>query len=128
MSANDHAFAHDLAENVTETLRGYRMAQTTERALQDSIAEVLHHRGFSFQREARLSARDRPDFLITPGICLEVKTQGPASEVRRQLERYAESPDVAVVLLVTTNPLHEIMPDMMAGKPVMVLCLGGAFL
>lgn len=103
------------------------MAQTTERDLQAAIAEVLTRNGIAFEREVSLSARDRPDFMLDPGLALEVKVKGPVSEVIRQLSRYVESPRVSAVLLVTTRATH-IVPDTIEGKTIITICIGGAFL
>ena len=53
---------------------------------------------FAFEREAKLSEHSRPDFLATPGVCIEVKMQGAVAEVRRQLTRYAEHDKVRVIV------------------------------
>lgn len=115
-----------VAREVVETLDDYRLAQNNEAELQGAIEKVLREEGFLFEREARLSARDRPDFLVAPGVALEVKVNGSVPEVERQLKRYAESARVAVLLLVTTRGQH-LMPAALEGKPVLTLFVGSAF-
>jgi hypothetical protein len=110
-----------------EVLQGYRMAQSTERELQGAIEEALRIEGFDFQREPKLTAHDRPDFLVVPGVAVEVKIMGPVAAVRRQIARYAEIEGVEVVLLVTTHRDH-VVPETLEGKPVLSVYVGSAFL
>lgn len=103
--------------------RRYRFSDET--MLQNGIAKVLAEDGIAFEREYPLG-RDRVDFFVQ-GIALEVKVDGSLSEVTRQLHRYAQHPDVQIVALVTTKSQHCRMPSEMAGKPVRVIHLEGAF-
>ncbi len=125
--ARAFATAADRARDVIAILRRYRMPVSTEALLQAAIAEVLTREAVTFQRETVLSARDRPDFLLPPGLAIEVKIKGPVSAVLRQLERYAEHDRVGAVLLVTTRPDH-IVPAEINGKPILCVCIGSAFL
>ena len=77
--------------------------------------------------EMRLGARDRLDAWVqvgpvrNEGIAVEVKIQGSASSVLRQLYRYAQHDDVRGVLLVTAEARMQaaVVPGLtMAGKPV----------
>lgn len=115
------------AHEVIEVLRGYKLAQGTEKDLQAAIAKVLFDEGFSFEREARLSAEDRPDFLVLPGVAIEVKIKGPIAAILRQLARYAMHQAVRVVLFVTTCRDH-VAPEVLEGKPVLTVYVGSAFL
>lgn len=119
--------ATDLLHDLADTLLRYRLAQSTERSLQDAIEEVLRREEIAYQREHRLSASDRPDFLVEGGLCVEVKVKGSASDARRQVERYAEHEVVKAILLVTTKAHHDL-PTEIGGKPVLVVQVGGAFL
>lgn len=114
------------AEEVMNILRHYRFRSTTERLLQDAIERLLQDHGVPFTRELELSPKDRPDFFVTPGLCIEVKIGGSASDARRQLERYAAHGVVEELLLVTTRMIH-VMPAAINGKPARVLHIGGAF-
>lgn len=116
----------DRAEQVKGLLGRFHFRQHSERALQDGIEVVLAGAGIPFRREHALSPRDRPDFFVDGAVCVEVKIGGSASEVFRQLERYAEHEEVEVILLVTTRRQH-VVPAEIDGKPVMTLCVGGAF-
>lgn len=114
-------------DQVAALLSAYRFRQPTERALQDGIEEVLRAAGVPYHREHRLSAADRPDFFVDPGVCVEVKIGGTPAEVLRQLTRYAEHEEVDAVLLVTTRRQH-VMPDEVEDKPLVTICVGSAFL
>jgi hypothetical protein len=120
--------AGDRVEQVVALLSGYRIPQDTERQLQDGIATLLTGAGIAFKREYRLTGRDKPDFMLVPDVCLEVKIKGTAANVTRQLLRYAASEHVAALLLVTTRRAHRVMPRVLLGKPLMTLCVGSAFL
>lgn len=113
--------------SIRELLRPLRCSVVDEAALQDLIADSFTSEGVSFEREVRLSAHDRIDFLCdTVGI--EVKVDGSVSDVTRQLHRYAQSERVAEIILVTTRSRHTAVPASFAGKPIRVLHLmGGAF-
>jgi len=58
-------------------------------------------------------------------IGLEVKIGGAVMSVLRQLARYAESPKLSSLMLVTTRPQHKIMPCHLQGKPLLVVMLDG---
>lgn len=128
----------------------HRPRTTTERDLQDAIAEALRTlpEGTRVRREHALTRRDRPDFYVVErcpaceaaeretggpvhcqapsryrGVAIEVKTKGGLSDLTRQVFRYAELPAVGGVLVVTTKNMHDRLPAEAMGKPVAVLCL-----
>lgn len=103
-------------------LRKYRFTFKNELELQDGIQEVLTLNHVSHRREARLNDSDRPDFLVGD-IVIEVKVGGALSEVIRQLHRYAHSPDVKGILLVSSKARHGGVPMFLNGKPVQVMSL-----
>ncbi len=114
-------------DQMVSILRGCRIKQNTERALQDGLKTVLEGAGIPHRREVRLSPEDRPDFMVEPGVCVEVKIGGASADVHRQLVRYAEHDEVEVLLLVTTRRQH-VMPSEVGGKRLVTLCVGSAFL
>lgn len=99
-----------------------------ERGLQDEVEERLAER-FSVLREKALSARDRPDFLVTVGGCtvaVEVKVQGAPNAILSQLGRYAAHAEVgAVVLASGRRTLLAGVPTAIHATPVAVVYLGG---
>ena len=99
-----------------------------ERGLQDGVADRLAGR-FSVLREKALSARDRPDFLVTFGGCtvaVEVKVQGSPNAILSQLGRYAAHDGVdAVILASGRRTLLAGVPTAIHATPVAVVYLGG---
>lgn len=92
---------------------------TTERDLQDSLAELLGSEGYAAEREKALGPGERPDFL-TGGIAVEVKINGTAGELERQVRRYLAYREVTGVLVVTSRARHRRLPPVIDGKPVLV--------
>ncbi len=99
-----------------------------ERGLQDEVADRLAQR-FIVRREKALSARDRPDFLVTHygyTVAIEVKVQGSQNAILGQLGRYAAHAEVdAVVLASGRRTLLAGVPTVIHSTPVAVVYLGG---
>jgi hypothetical protein len=110
---------------ITESLRHQRFVISSETTLQDEIATVFQSKQFPFHREYRLAPRDRIDFLIGR-IGVEVKIKGTKRGILRQLQRYAESPAIAGLILVSS--VSTGLPETINGKPVHFLSLGEAWL
>jgi hypothetical protein len=117
----------DLVVVLASLITTHRYFFANEEDLQNLIEAVLKKHEIEYEREYRLSAHDRLDFLVN-SVAIEVKVQGARNEVIRQLHRYAEHVAVSAILLVTTKARHLDMPAKMCGKPVGVASLlGGAF-
>lgn len=112
--------AHVLGQLVS----GCRFTYSGETALQDALEVLLAEARHAVLREVRLSATDRIDFLVDR-CGVEVKVKGTAAAVQRQLQRYARSPLVDELLLVTTTHRHLDMPPELGGKPLTVAALIG---
>lgn len=112
------------AAALADLLNGYAFRRVNERQLQDGIEVVLEAEGYEFGREVRLAPGDHIDFLVGP-VGVEVKIDGPAGDVERQLTRYAASDRVEQLLLVTTKVLHANVQRIIGGVPVVVLILRG---
>ena len=96
---------------------------TDETSLQEKIGALLASKGIGHVREYRLSPKDRVDFMVGP-IALEVKIASRSVEVERQLERYAQSPEVEELVLLTSRSAHRGgIPNTLNGKPVYVVYL-----
>jgi hypothetical protein len=95
-------------------------APNDEEEVQRAIAAVLTEQRYEFEREVRLAATDRIDFLIESGIGVEVKIQGSALAATRQLLRYAEHPRVRELILFTTRS-QIVVPSELGGKPVVTV-------
>lgn len=97
----------------------------SEREMQMAIAKLLVENGIQFRPEARLSSRDRIDFLVGR-VGIEVKHAGSYQQVASQLLRYAESDSVDAVLLVTDRAAHRKLSGMEneQNKPMQVCFTG----
>jgi hypothetical protein len=102
----------------------YRFRWNGERELQDRLEQLLIAEGIDFEREYRLSARDRVDFMCG-GVAIEVKIASSHNEVLTQLFRYAESTEVEAMILVTNRHRQLEMPTTILGKPLEVVFLNG---
>lgn len=110
-------------------LRRHRFLFSDEKKLQRALEGVLTKAWWRFEREVALGELGIIDFLLhpegAPTLGMEVKCKQGLSEVTRQLHRYAGSPRLHGLVLVTTRPLHNQMPDTMQGTPVRVTVLPG---
>jgi len=97
----------------------HRWPTHTEDALQEALATVMPGR-----REVTLSLGGRVDLLVGR-IAVEVKTAGTAEAAYRQVRRYAASPEVAGLLLVSTREEHLSVTASAGGKPVRVAIARG---
>lgn len=101
----------------------YRFAFANEKQLQDGIERMLAAENVAFEREHRLTAKDRPDFFLpNSGIVIEVKIKGATNDVLRQLYRYAEHEQVKAIILVTSRGRHQL-PITMHDKPCRAVVL-----
>ncbi|TAM87644.1 hypothetical protein EPN42_11050 [bacterium] len=117
--------AAEVAAGVYAALQSHRYAFNGEAQLQDGIEQVLVDAGFVVQREAHLSKADRPDFVVAPGVGIEVKVAGSPSAVTRQLFRYAQHPEIHALVLATTRMAHLHVARELAGKPVVLAVING---
>jgi hypothetical protein len=114
---------------VCAAIRSYRYRFTNEKELQEGIAGALEREGIEATREVHLAPGDIPDFMVEPGLAVEVKVAGSPHEIMRQLSRYAASPRVSELLLVTRKAQHaHQFPDAIGGKPLRVSVLEGCAL
>lgn len=124
----------DLAEALHRAFTQAPPLFSTEAELQELIGKLLHDClpvTHGLLKEVRLSARDRPDFLVrpytpyesAPGVAIEVKIGGSLSDLTRQLARYAESERVTGLVVVTTKAQHCRLPPTLSGKPIAVVSL-----
>lgn len=105
-------------EEILTTLSARRIVGLSEAVVQDSIESVLRQAGIEHIREARLSERDRIDFLIGD-IGIEVKTKGSRSSLIRQLGRYAQHEQVNTLILASSvRRLLYASPDDVLGVPI----------
>ncbi len=103
-----------------DTLRLNRFRFVDEQQLHEAIAAALAADGVAFEREVRLGDRDRIDF-IADTLGIEVKVDGSAAVVERQLARYAEHDRITALALVTSCARHGAVAREINGKPVHVI-------
>ena len=110
------------ARELKGLLAAYRIDCTDELTLQDGIARILTEHAVPFEREARLGARDRVDFLVGD-VAIECKIGGSVTELIRQLTRYAWHESVSELLVVTSRLRHNKTPALLNEKRVVVLAM-----
>lgn len=110
-------------------LSSARLIFHSETELQQHLASLLAEAGFTFSREHALSRRDRIDFLVEPGVGLEVKLGGSPAPIVVQLARYAVHTEISELVLVTTSLRHKAcFPREIGGKAVTCIHLTGSSL
>lgn len=114
------------AQALTERLAFSRYRQGREDKLHEDLAGVLTRKAYDFAREVSLTPRDRIDFLVEGGIGIECKARASKRPIFRQLQRYAESPAIDALILVTGTAMG--LPAALNGKPVFYVSLGRASL
>ena len=110
----------ELHAHLSAGFRASPPSLASERDLSDSVERLLV--GRVYDREHRLTARDRLDFLVG-GVAVEVKIAESLAGLTRQCFRYAEHVDVHAILVITTLNRLRRLPPSMCEKPVLVLCL-----
>lgn len=104
-------------EEICQLLAGYRYSLHSEKTLQDGMEAVLLARAVPFKREARLDAKNRPDFMIG-SLAVEVKTKGSFADFLRQANRYLELDQVTGLIAIGTPKWLPFVPPELAGKPI----------
>jgi hypothetical protein len=118
----------DVVDLVAGVLTTHRFRYSDERELQDGIEQVLGQRDrLAFYREFNLDARNRIDFYFPAHeVGLEVKIQGSAAMVLKQLERYAKFSQIDGLVLVTGRVQSGLFGAReIQGKPLRVVQLLG---
>lgn len=111
-------------DELHEGLSRYKYRFDSEVVLQDALQAALETLGYSYQREVKLDAKSRIDFLVG-ALGIEVKVGGGLAPMLRQIHRYLAFPEVEGLLLVTTKSSHKGLVSVLQGKPVRVLQVGG---
>lgn len=101
-----------------------RLPMSDEKALQSAIEQLLTEHGIAFTRETKVTG-GIIDFVVGE-IGIEVKIEGPAREVLRQLTRYAEDARIKQFVVVAAFPCA--LPVSILGKPCTIVNLGRAWL
>lgn len=112
-------------EAIFQCLANRRFPLNNEIATQDAIESAFKDSGISYQREVRLDAANRIDFMIGDIGC-EVKIKSPKMKLFRQIERYVEFDAISRIVLIINVATG--FPKEINGKPVYVLNLAKAWL
>jgi len=113
-----------LAFRVISVLTGVRFPLSTEKRLQEMICAELARAGIEHEREAR--AGDGVIDLLAGEVGIEVKIDGSARAIHRQLRRYAMDSRIGWLILVTNRTIR--LPERIEGKPATVFSLGRGWL
>lgn len=114
-----------LLGEVAIALRKLRIDMNTENEMQESVSKVLPDLlpGSQIEKEYRLSARSRLDFLVSKGdekVAIECKIESTKrAEVYRQVRRYVEEAKVTSVVLYA--PWQGVPSFVVDGTPVIVV-------
>lgn len=108
-------------------IRGYSFWYSREAELQEGIYQALTLAGLEFVEQARLTPKERLDFLVG-GVAVELKVAGGTRPLEAQLTRYCRLDEVTGVVVVTTRVRHLALPRVIEGKPVELIGLAGAIL
>ncbi len=116
------------AHSLVGLIRRSRLDLSSEKRLQEDLAEALKRNHVPFERETRLNAEDIPDFLLPGGIVIECKMRGKARkiDVFHQLERYAKHDQVKVIILATNLSIG--LPSSLCGKPLYFASLSAGWI
>ncbi len=118
---------HGLAP-LAAALSRYSFVAHDEHRLYLVLEEVFSASGHRYVREHRLDEKSRLDFWFPDlRVAIEVKVGGKLHDLRRQIERYAEHPQVGGILVVSTLAKLTQLPDTLADKPVRACRLAGPF-
>ncbi|WP_415679133.1 hypothetical protein [Tsukamurella hominis] len=109
--------------SVTGALSGVRFRYRDEFELHLALAARLDEVAVAHQHEVAVPGGGRIDFVFGR-VGMEVKIKGAATQVQRQLERYAATGLFDHLILLTTRPVHRSIPRVLRGVPVTVQTIG----
>ncbi len=115
--------APSVVADVIRLVQRSRLDLSSEKHLQEGVAEVLQAAGIPYEREKRLSPKDIPDFLIAGGVVVECKMRNKSKkmDIFRQLARYATYPEVTAIILASNVTMG--LPPELEGKPLFAASL-----
>lgn len=103
--------------HICKVFSAYRYNFQDEISLQDGMAIALERSEIAFEREVRLDARNRPDFMIG-SVAVEVKIKGTFAEFLRQANRYLALEQISALIVVGTPKWMPAVPVTLLGKPI----------
>lgn len=104
-------------ETICKVFSSYRYNFQDEDTLQEGMAVALTRHNIAFEREVRLDAKNRPDFMIG-STAVEVKIKGTFSEFLRQADRYLALDQITALIVVGTPKWMPAVPTELRGKPI----------
>lgn len=108
----------DLAARVSAHLRAHRSLLMRESGIHDAIAAALFDADLLFDRELRLSGRDRVDFFLRESrTAIEVKKGAAGLQVFRQVARYLSHQRVSACIVIAPR-ITPVLPSEAMGKPI----------
>ncbi len=114
--------------DVLAALARIRTRASTEADLQAAVGMAFKLARVPHEQQVRISPHDRLDFLAGD-VAVELKVDGSAAALLRQLDRYAAHERVGAIVVVSTRARHLEMPAALRGKPVhLVSLLAGGLL
>jgi hypothetical protein len=113
---------HRAIEAIVTLLISHRLRVAVEKEFQADVERVLEKSGFAFTREYDLGIGIGTIDFYSPEhrIGLELKVKGSLADVARQLQRYAGSPQIDALVLVTGRARLGAVPKTIGGKPLAV--------
>lgn len=111
-------------DDLYKLLHGYSYNFNSEVELQNGIESILTTNSVPFSREVRLTKKDRIDFLVD-SIGIEVKIDGTATSLTRQLYRYAQHDLIDSLIVVTNKSKFTNLPNTINNKQIFLLYLLG---
>jgi len=81
------------------------------------MAIALTSHGIAFEREVRLNASSRPDFMIG-SVAVEVKIKDTFAKFLRQADRYLALEQVSALVVVGTPKWLPAVPKTLRDKPI----------
>lgn len=120
------ATAAERLAHLAAVIGQHRYRYANELELHAGIALALDAAGITYEREVKLDARDRIDFLCED-IGIEVKIKGGPSSVLGQLGRYSRHERIGALMLVTERSqlTRVVAAKVLNGKPFKGLALLG---
>lgn len=113
---------------IANLLSRYKFNYHNEIQLQDGIEKIFLLHKMPYKRELHISRKERPDFLLSDGIAIEVKVQGSRSQFLRQASRYLLDPKITELILVGTPHWMHSIPNELHNKPIHTVRLLGSML
>jgi hypothetical protein len=113
--------------NLQKLFTTLRFPLEDEKELQKEIAANLNWFGFDFTREQRLDDESIIDFLVEPGIGVEVKIGNKSKmNIYKQVERYCSIDAIHSVILLTNKSMS--LPETVNNKPTYIINLSQSWL